>query len=87
MTTSTGGSTGSFDLSDINTDIDVEGDELHYRLLETEPEQEVNNETNQEKLADENQEIIEKSKKKTSVVHSNFNLNKQNNTYSCIHCR
>ena len=49
--------------------------------------QEDNNETNQEKLTDENQEIIEKSKKKTSVVHSNFNLNKQNNTYSCIHCR
>ena len=49
MTTSTGGSTGSFDLSDINTDIDgynLEGDELHHRLLETEPEQENNNETN-----------------------------------------
>ena len=27
---------------------------IHHRLLETEPKQENNNETNQEKLADEN---------------------------------
>jgi hypothetical protein len=80
---STSGSSGSFSLSDINTDIDgydMEGDESYYEI---EPEQE----NNDEKL-DENQEnIIEKSKKKTSIAHLNFTLNKQNNTYSCIHCR
>ncbi|CAB4483899.1 unnamed protein product [Rhizophagus irregularis] len=74
---STSGSAGSFDLSDINTDIDrfdIKGDE-------TEPKQ-VNNE-----LGNENQEIIiGRYKKKTSVAHLNFTLNKQNNTYSCIHC-
>ncbi|CAB5371017.1 unnamed protein product [Rhizophagus irregularis] len=74
---STSGSASSFDLSDINTDIDgfdIEGDK-------TEPEQ-VNNE-----LGNENQEIIiERYKKKTSVAHLNFTINKQNNTYSCIHC-
>ncbi|CAB5363720.1 unnamed protein product [Rhizophagus irregularis] len=61
----------------INTDIDgfdIEGDE-------TEPKQ-VNNE-----LGNENQEIIiGRYKKKTSVAHLNFTLNKQNNTYSCIYC-
>ncbi|POG68959.1 hypothetical protein GLOIN_2v1777667 [Rhizophagus irregularis DAOM 181602=DAOM 197198] len=78
---STSGSAGSFDLSDINTDIDgfdIEGDDI---LPETEPEQ-INNE-----LGNENQEIIiGRYKKKTSVAHLNFTLNKQNNTYSCIHC-
>ncbi|EXX66450.1 hypothetical protein RirG_123660 [Rhizophagus irregularis DAOM 197198w] len=61
----------------INTDIDgfdIEGDE-------TEPKQ-VNNE-----LGNENQKIIiGRYKKKTSVAHLNFTLNKQNNTYSCIYC-
>ncbi|CAG8767383.1 7943_t:CDS:2, partial [Rhizophagus irregularis] len=74
---STSGSAGSFDLSDINTDIDgfdIEGDDI---LPETEPEQ-INNE-----LGNENQEIIiGRYKKKTSVAHLNFTLNKQNNTYS-----
>jgi hypothetical protein len=83
---STSGSAGSFDFSDTNTDIDgynMEGDRSYHILPETEPEQE-----NEEELADENQEImIEKNKKKTSVAHLNFTLNKQNNTYSCIHCR
>jgi hypothetical protein len=79
---STSGSAGSFDFS---TDIDGYdmGDGSYHILPETEPEQE-----NEEELADENQEItIEKSKKKKSVAHLNFTLNKQNNTsYSCIHC-
>ncbi|CAB4382381.1 unnamed protein product [Rhizophagus irregularis] len=65
---------------DVNTDIDGYDMEDDDRLPETEPDQEMNE-------ADDDQEItIEKSKKKTSIAHLNFTLNKQNNTHSCIHC-
>ena len=76
-TSSSATSADFIDLGDTNTDVD------EYDNLRDE-----NDKTDQEKLADDNQETAtEKNKKKTSAAHSNFNFDKQNNTYSCIHCR
>ena len=67
-------------ISDTNTDdtqdyIELDGNESND-----------DNELDDE-LDEEEETNIEKSQKKRSIVHINFDFNKQENLYYCMHCR
>ena len=66
--------TSSINISDINAD-----DKDQYI--------ELNGDDNNNDELNEEQTDTEKSGKKRSIVHINFNFNKQENLYYCMHCR
>ena len=64
------------DLSDVSTN-EIENEEINDDEVETDENDELENDE---------LENVKTSKKKTSIVHYNYNFNKQDNLYYCDHC-